>query len=348
MFELRQITAGRRVVRLLRPTASPLVGAEWGVRQRGDVRWPFGSNSASALFGGSEEIPTDFTFRWFTRDLAVDRSAELVGTGPITDADALVDLFRDIVRERSPVIVRWRHREALAKLSEFRAVEGFIGEYEPVTLKVEWLQPDRLPKETLPKPTNAVRDAIRSVLRGYAEVLGQGQMPLTIGRAALIEVERTLTDVSLAFDDTARLVKAYTGRGGESPELIGGVARSMANIGERAQDLIASVATSAGEMSGVEGSRELTEAAFFRAVIQRSAAVAWRRATIERLTLEFLDTGDIIAIVRAVAGTDLRVIALQHYGHIEGWQGIASFNGLSGSTLTEGRRIRVPRQGFFL
>lgn len=348
MFELRQISGQQRTVRLHRPTASPLAGAEWGVKQRGSVRWPFGSSTGSALYGGSEESPTSFEFRWLTRELVLTRSAELVGVGIITDADELVDLFRSIVRERAPAIVRWRHREALAMLVEFTAEEGMLGEYEPCNLEVQWLEPDSIPEQIVPRTQNAVRDAVRSVLRGYAEVLGTAQIPLTMRREARVEFETSLTEVTNALDDTTLLAKAYVGRSGDSPELIGGVARALAEVGERAQVLIDKSKGSAGSVAQVEGSRELTEAEYLRAVGQRSGMVAWRRATLERITLDGLANGDILAVVMGIEGGDLRVVALKHYGSAEGWQEIAAFNGLSGSTMSAGQLIRVPRRGFFL
>ncbi len=348
MFELRQVAASRRVVRLIRPTASPLVGLSWGVKQRGDVRWPFGSSTASAIFGGSEEMPSEFEFRWFTRDLAADRSAELVGTGTIQSADELVDLFRDITREKTPVIIRWRHREALAKIMEFVAIEGLLGEYAPVTLNVQWLEPDSIPAEVMPPKTNPVRDAVRSVLNGYSEILSKAGQPLSMARERRLEFESALVDVTGAMTDAVRLVKAYAGRGSESTQLIGGVSGALAEIGSRAQVLINSVSEAGGALAQVEGSREITDASYFRAVVQRSAAVAWRLALVERLTLELVANGDILEIFKAVEGTDLRILSLKHYGATKYWEEIANFNGISGSVLTTGQKIRVPRRGFLI
>lgn len=346
MFEIRQLGGSRRVVRLHRPSASPLAGAVWGVKQRGSIRWPHGSSRASALFAGPEQLPTTFEFRWLTRLLG-DKSAELVGSGFISDADELVDLFRSIVSEKVPCFVRWRYREALAKLDEFTAEEGLLGEYEPVSLKVAWLEPHDLPVAEKPTAIKPVSEALRSVLSGYSEVLATARQPLTMALERRREFEAALVDVSTALNDTTRLVRSYAGRANDA-ESVGGSVAGLAEIAGRMQALSGSVELAAGDVAQVEGSRELAEASYFKAVVQRSALVAWRRSMVERLTLELLASGDILAIVMGVEGGDLRSVSLTYYGTPNDWQQIATFNGLPGSAMQAGVRVRVPRAGFAL
>ena len=43
------------------------------------------------------------------------------------------------------------------------------------------------------------------------------------------------------------------------------------------------------------------------------------------------------------AGQNLRNVSLLYYGRPENWTDIADFNGLSGSLVTPGRLLRIPK-----
>ena len=341
-LRIRQLEGSRKVLVLSR-LAGPLAGATWGVRQRGEVMRAPGNSVGRALLLGGEDQSTEFEFRWLDRRLINSRDA-LLGDQPIETADELVRQVRLMVRESALVSVEWRGNEQLGMLREVEPTEGRLGDYE-VTLEVEWIAASTF--QALIAPTTMVdpSDTYEDLLEDWTQTIRDVVRPLTMAADKVEDMERAVGTVNTALR-RAGAIALELQRGVTA---IAGVRRSMAGalsgVATAAKGLADSVSLGGAEIAQTTEPRAVIQSYVMRSSLQRQAYRMRRMALLAAGRMAEDADPDLYGIHLAVQGEDLRMVAVRQYGSLDVWRDLARYNGLTGTRLVAGQRIRLPRFG---
>jgi hypothetical protein len=309
-----------------------------------------GSDVGRALLLGPEDEPTDFDFKWYTRNLSGSNDATLDGEA-VEDADDLVRGVRAMVRESSIVEVSWRGETRLGFLRMIDPVEGFTGEYE-VGLEIEWLKLKAFERRQ-PAIASSKASASNDATGAYDDV----NSDWTDTVRSLVRPTTTAASTVRAIEDAAEEVNDSMRRAGAAGfELARGrpdvekVARAMSaafvNIGDAASAFASASDLAGADMAQTDEPRGVILALSFRAKAARDALALRRRAYLEAYRLAEATDPTILGIHTAKEGEDLRIVVLLWgYGTADAWRDVARLNRLSSPILEAGQRIRMPKLG---
>jgi hypothetical protein len=342
---IRQLEGPRRTLRLS-GRALPLQGYSLGTRQRGRMRHYPGASEAQVLLEGPEELPTSFSFLWRTRWLSgPSASAALLPIGPIDSADRLVEVVREMVRDSVLVSVELAGREPVGYLSEVEVEVGLPGEYR-VDLEVEWSVPERLtPSTGLSLTRLDPSDLLGDILAGWANALSVLRLPAMFSRDRLAEAELGINRINAGFRSAATLVEEYRAAVIDSDAVLRGASTALATIEEGAVAVGAAVARPWGVLVETDDPEVALRTWSFSARLARAAAAARRRAIVERRRMLLDRDGDVLGYYTAREGDDLRLVSWRAYGNASLWREVGRRNELSGSTLSAGQVLVLPRLG---
>jgi hypothetical protein len=309
-----------------------------------------GSDVGRALLLGPEDEPTDFDFKWYTRNLAGSNDAALDGE-VVEDADDLVRGVRDMVRSPAIVEVSWRGSTRLGFLRAIDPVEGFAGEYE-VGLEIEWLKlkafehTARVQASTQASASNDATGAYDDMSSDWIDTVRSAIRPATTAAAIVRSIEDAADRVNDAFR-RAGAAGFELARGRPDVEK---VARAMSaafvNIGDAAVAFAAASDIAGADMAQTDEPRGAILALSFRARAVRAALALCRRAYLEAYRLAEATDPTILGVHTAKEGEDLRLVVLAWgYGTPDAWRDVARFNRLMSPILEAGQRIRMPRIG---
>lgn len=341
---IRERTGRKRAV-TLRDRALPLRSSapSWTDRQRSEATYYPGNPIATRqLFGASLEAQTTFSGVWRDRYLVLDDQpvVEVEGFPVPRTAEALVRIFRDLLRSGAALEVTWSFFRRIGVLAEFSAkperTEDIGWE-----LVFEWdqdgeaeaqrkryapeLNADRIAEQVTALSDEAALDPI-DTLTSYEAKLFAGVNAIEGRVTALLEDARVVAGVLRVPAQVVQSVRA-------SATSIAMLSAQLIEESVGSAYVTAQVVDELGPVLRAETWRR--EMAYLAAQLRESALDA-------AMALEAQREPDPVRIVTVDQSGSLRVVAQKEYGNADAWQTIADANGFEGAQVAPGTEVFIP------
>lgn len=352
---------GKGTVAILTGREKPHRGTlSYEVQQQTVLTWYPGNPEASQQILGPREGPTTISGVWSDRYLGAGRSAELAA------------FFRDLCREGAAVRVVWTTNVRTGVVRRAKTTPGVpTGGAGDLAWEVEFEWRSSADTRRAPSAEEAAGDfrddvsasaeelesfystldeALSRLLGSDADRFSDEAYRAASGAAVRSPFAGTRIELDLLKRSVVELEELGRAIGEDGPPAVSQVERVLAaaanvaalagSIGDVFADLFHADVSGDDSLPGVV-SVALARADAFDAeseAIVRAVELGWRADELAR--------PDAIAVVPAVSGSDLRRIAIAHYGDADLWTEIAAANGLEDSVVPDDVfEIVVPRVG---
>ncbi len=339
-LQIRELTGRKRSI-VLSGRAGPFRGPKWGVQQRTKrTTYPGQPEATLQLFGIDFDVPTQLTGMWRDRYLGEKGLVTVEGMPPPQTAEALKNIFEDLVRAGSTLEVIWGFYVRRGVLKRF---EGKPDRVEDVgwEAEFEWIGDGQT---TAPRPKFPDAPNVQKVKASMAALSDQAVFDPV--------------DVLVAFE--AKVFSQIAELEDRVQDLLGAV-QVLANAVTLPARVVSSVqqaATAIAFTCGALIETVLSTPYVYLQVIDDLASVlraeAWRRdmaSYAQHLRGDTLSVAaaferraepDPVRIVKAGPHGNLRKIAADEYGRADAWQLIADANGFDGPYVEPGTEVWVP------
>ncbi len=338
IFRIRQLEAPRRVL-TLRDRALPKQGFEFGLTQRGDVRWQIGSMEGEAILTGGMLEPTDFEFSWKAQTLAA--GAEIDGSQIETVRD-LVRTVWGMVKQSVLVTVEWDVWAQVGFLKNITVPIERPNEFA-VSITVEWVKEDERNMRRRPKPAADYGATVTGLADGWSTALRTIRRPLALAAEAQQRAEDSVVRVNNSIQQMNRARRQFRDSAITSAAVSGRLAESMASIASEGATLRNVAGEQPFDVMPIDEPAARLVYEHYRASLGRAAGGVRWQAALERRKLLSEARPDVLRRHVAFEDEDLRLLAWITYGRVDVWQDVAAFNELSGSTLRAGQTVLLPR-----
>jgi len=341
---IRERSGLKRELRLKRQ-ALPHKGVAYPVRTREHRSRSQGNPDATVQKFGPEYDPIRMRGTW--RDWWLKRGDRATLSGqPLTTAKQLVDLIRDIWLSGQELELVWRDEKYRGD------IQSFTPTYDDIT-DVGW---DLVFAVTGPGDVEAVSHFEPEF--NWLDISGGIMADISLMLTALTdgltkcEALRCMSEVIAYLDRIDNLRKqfqatietaaevalsplALASRAMQTAEDLADVAHSIKRI---------AAAADAAVLSITDGAADLVVAYQGRTTIVQATRKQGASLTRAKLRCDRYITPKVLKVIRARATTDLRLIAREAYGTSDGWQQIATYNGIKGSVVQPGTIVLVPER----
>jgi hypothetical protein len=338
IFRIRQLESPQRVL-TLRGRALPKQGFEFGLTQRGEVRWQIGSMEGEAILTGGMLEPTDFDFSWKAQTLGA--GAEVDGAQIETVRD-LVRTVWGMVRQSVLVTVEWDIWAQVGYLKNITVPIEKPNEFA-VSIAVEWVKEDERNMRRRPKPAADYGSTVSSLSDGWSAALRTIRRPLALAAEAQQRAEDAVVSVNNRINEMQRARRQFRDSAVSSAAVSGRLAESMASIASEGATLRTVAGEQPFDVLPIDEPAARLVYEHYRASLARAAGGVRWQAALERRKLLSEARPDVLRRHVALEDEDLRLLAWVTYGRVDAWQAVAEFNEWTGSTLRAGQTVLLPR-----
>lgn len=321
-------------------SAAPVDNIKWGVAQRHALKHYPGGGETSAFLDGPEEKPVELQFTWKSRLL--DTFDALLDSVPVGNADDLVRVVEELVRDQALVEMTWRGRTLAGLLAEFIPVEGWESEYT-ATLT---FQPTKSPKwELAERPLETEPASLYEGMYGAWEAdTSPADPPVSAPRRLLEAVEGAMDDFNSTFRRFDMLTGEVEQTGASAVQVSRGVGEILVTFVNVAADLRDALVEPAGVIAQTDDPLTQMRAAQYQRQLNTGAQRARHRAARERVYYRAVERQDLIGVHICRSGETVWSIAWHWYGTTEAWRLIASRNALATTSPPAGTKLLIPRR----
>lgn len=310
-----------------------------------------GQSEATQHVVGYTDGSTTIRGEWCTQRLLENDYALALTAGAeqsaFRSAEDLREYVYAIVRAGQPLRVEWAGLERRAT-----AIRARIGHRSRLDLTWEmtfdWSGVGKFVQ--LPA-ADAAESSSTDLLNKIGELLALAAYPANLALDVLDYADMQIKRVGGLVTELRKTLELYASILTRTTEVAGrvlGLATTVQAEAKALRDTLRAIPADAasnlgiggGGASGAAEARVLAAwlADTHRASNQTAAAAAKTAAVFAELTLPQIE-----AIVTIQGDTDLRYIARQRYGSADQWTRIADYNGLTGSAVSGGQVIYIPR-----
>lgn len=341
---IRQLEAPSRVLRL-RGDCAPKNGFTVGTEQRGDVAYQKGRDEGRARLDGAEELEVEYEFR--LRDRHLSSSEEpmyLEGSGAIPTAAQGLALLREMVRNAVTVSVELTDYEDY--IGYMRVAEGSEprrGERD-VSVTIKPIRPSRfkgIRKVPLAADTTDTIDRIRNAWLGF---LNGARIPLNVANSRLDTAFRAANVLNQGLSDSVNVIDSYRDTADDGVGLAQSVGGGLSGVRSGARQFREAFAAEPAALVSTDDPQQVMRALAMMTGVERTTRQIRHIAAVEQRRIELRGRRDILGVHVSVAGEDLRLVCYHAYnGNASAWVKVAQFNGITGSIMSGGERVILPR-----
>lgn len=365
-FFIEELTGDRRALKLS-GRALPYRPFQLTGEQDVNVTWYPGSPVATGQVLGARELPTTLNGYWKDRFItpavnepaapppSLAQTAATVSGRPIASVKDLADLVDDMRRKGQEVQVRWLHTARRGFLKRFKQLWHDFRDLE-WEMEFEWLsQAEEIPVTNVQREVDlpSVSDETSATLSQLEDVsppaVGAALDPsFTDGlNSSILQMQQAVVDAGDAvfgavdgalapLDAARRMIGTLQFIRAESAEVIdrinSRVGRTVIAV-ERLADVAEIPTTTVIKVAGAN----------FR--MTRAARRNRHTATRNSIALARSIDSDLLDVIFARDGQDLRDISTVAYGTPDEHVRLRRFNGLRSSTLQAGQVVLIPQRG---
>lgn len=339
-------------------------GIAFPVSMRAEFTWNVGNPQATVQKLGAKEGETSLNGFWTDRFLGSvidDGQQTLVEPAALAQVDGLqVQTLRDLVAVCESMVMsgsdmrfEWNGIVRIGTWVDFTPYWQTVHDAE-WEMKFQWTSRGQAqaPLVIALPDFNQEAGSWQALKQQMADATEPGT--LQVLSDYLDRISDAVAQFNNAIDEYSYAVQSWVGAAASTLDTIGYLTSSLSSIIEAA-DTIVTIAEAqvdrailcvsplqdVNAIAGVGFGDAMAAAEFNRGIIN-TGVEARGRAAEQRAGLPFTAGQNLIDIVVANEGQDLRSIAVAEYGDISQWVALGQFNGINGSLLHAGQVVLVP------